>query len=284
MFGKVTKDGRKGGLPLSRDVLDHHEPESDAGWMPPRHKKGHIPTHNGQETIPPSLREAICAFVLACAARELRGQGDQHSSMLIHVTRYVDVQKHVREQVEEAVRRMRQKIKRRIDADELLAQLRKLWDEDFLPVRDQVAELSPAEERPPAMPGWDEIVALLPDVLDDIEVRSINGTAKDALDYATPGAALKVIAIGALAGPDAGGPVCQLLRAHHEDVRHADADGTLVRLSRRLSRLVPSVHLARSGEVVRPHRRRIGGAAGGVRLHGRGQADAGAIWPQGDVA
>jgi hypothetical protein len=196
MFGKVTKDGRKGGLPLSRDVLDHHEPESDAGWMPPRHKKGHIPTHNGQETIPPSLREAICAFVLACAARELRGQGDQHSSMLIHVTRYVDVQKHVREQVEEAVRRMRQKIKRRIDADELLAQLRKLWDEDFLPVRDQVAELSPAEERPPAMPGWDEIVALLPDVLDDIEVRSINGTAKDALDYATPGAALKVIAIG----------------------------------------------------------------------------------------
>ncbi len=196
MFGKMTKEGRSGALPLSRDIFDHYDPETDSGWMPPKHKKTHTPTHNGQEMIPPSLREAINAFVLACAARELRGQGEQHSSMLIHVTRYVDVQKHVREQVEEAVRRMRQKINRRNDAEELLGQLHKLWEEDFLPVRDQVAALSPSEELLPAMPSWDDILAVLPDVLDDIEVRSINGTAKDALDYATPGAALKVIAVG----------------------------------------------------------------------------------------
>lgn len=196
MFGKMTKEGRKGALPLSRDIKDHYDPETDSGWIPPKHNKAHTPTHNGQETIPPSLREAICAFVLACAVRELRGQGDQHSSMLVHVTRLVDVQNQVREQVEEAVRRMRQKITRGIDADALLAQLRKLWEDDLLPIRDQVADLSPVEERPPAMPSWDEILSVLPDVLDDIEVRSINGTAKDALDYATPGAALKVIAIG----------------------------------------------------------------------------------------
>ncbi|MEJ8811843.1 Z1 domain-containing protein [Variovorax ureilyticus] len=196
MFGKMTKEGRKGALPLSRNISDHYDPETDAGWMPPKHKKAHVPTYNGQETIPPSLREAICAFVLTCAVRELRGQGDQHSSMLVHVTRLVDVQNHVREQVEEAVRRMRQKITRRIDADALLDQLRNIWENDFLPMRDEVAALSPAEERPPAMPSWDEVLAILPDVLDDIEVRSINGTAKDALDYAAPGAALKVIAVG----------------------------------------------------------------------------------------
>lgn len=196
MFGKMTKEGRRGALPLSRDISDHYDPETDSGWMPPKHKKTHVPIYKGQEIIPPSLRKAINTFVLACAARELRGQGDQHSSMLIHVTRYVDVQNHVREQVEEAVRRMRQKIVRGIDADGLLDQLRKLWEQDFLPVRDQVAELSPAEERPPAMPPWDDILTMLPDVLGDIEVRSINGTAKDALDYATPGAALKVIAVG----------------------------------------------------------------------------------------
>lgn len=196
MFGKLTKEGRKGALPLSRDIKDHYDPETDLGWMPPKHNKAHVPTHNGQESIPPSLREAICAFVLACAVRELRGQGDQHSSMLVHVTRLVDVQNQVREQVEEAVRRMRQKITRGIDTDALLDQLRKLWEEDFLPVRDKVAELSPAEESPPAMPSWDEVLSALPDILDDIEVRSINGTAKDALDYATPGSALKVIAVG----------------------------------------------------------------------------------------
>jgi hypothetical protein len=196
MFGKLTKDGREGALPLARSILDHFDPDADAGWMPPKHKKTHVPAHNGQETIPLSLRNAIHSFVLACAARELRGQGSEHSSMLIHVTRYVAVQDHVREQVEEAVRRMRQRLTRNEDADELLAQLRKLWDEDFLPTRDTVFALSPPEERPPVLPEWDDLVAKLPDVLGDIVVRSINGTAKDALDYATLGAALKVIAVG----------------------------------------------------------------------------------------
>jgi hypothetical protein len=196
MFGKMTKEGRKGALPLARNIHDHYDPETDSGWMPPKHKKTHVPVCNGQETIPLSLRNAIHSFVLACAERELRGQGSEHSSMLVHVTRYVAVQDHVRQQVEEAVRRMRQKITRGSDADELLAQMRKVWEEDFVPTRDQVGELSPAEECPPELPKWDEVLAKLPDVLDDIEVRSINGTAKDALDYATPGAALKVIAIG----------------------------------------------------------------------------------------
>ncbi|NWF08863.1 Z1 domain-containing protein [Pseudomonas salomonii] len=196
MFGKMTKDGRKGALPLSRSIADHYDPEKGTGWMPPKHKKIHVPTYKGEEIIPPSLQEAICAFVLTCAVRELRGQGGQHNSMLVHVTRYVDVQNHVREQIETAVRRMRQKITRGIGAQEQIDELRRLWDEDFLPVRDQVAELSPVEDRPPTMPSWDDVLAVLPDVLDDIEVRSINGTAKDALDYATPGAVLKVIAVG----------------------------------------------------------------------------------------
>jgi len=196
MFGKMTQEGRKGALPLSRNIADHYAPENGSGWMPPKHKKIHVPTYSGQEIIPPSLQEAISAFVLACAVRELRGQGDEHSSMLVHVTRYVDVQSHVCEQIETAVRHMRQKITRGLGAREQLDQLHKLWNEDFLPIRDQVAALSPAEEQPPTMPSWDDILTVLPDVLDDIQVRSINGTAKDALDYATPGAVLKVIAVG----------------------------------------------------------------------------------------
>jgi len=196
MFGKLTKDGRVGALPLSRSILDHYDPATDSGWMPPKHKKTHVPVYNGQETIPLSLRRAIHSFVLTCAARELRGQGAEHCSMLIHVTRYVAVQDNVREQVEETVRRMRQKLTRGSDSGELLAQMRQLWEEDFIPTRDAVAELSPPEERPPALPSWAEVVGKLPDVLADVAVRSINGTAKDALDYSTPGAALKVIAVG----------------------------------------------------------------------------------------
>ena len=196
LFGRMTKEGRVGALPLTRDIVDNYDPQTESGWMPPKHNKNHTPTYNGQETIPPSLRDAVYSFALACAARELRGQGTQHSSMLIHTTRFVAVQDLVRKQVEETVRRMRQKITRGIDAAELLARLQQLWEDDFMPTRDEVAEISPPHERPPAMPRWEEILATLPLVMDDIEVRSINGTAKDALDYAVPGAALKVIAIG----------------------------------------------------------------------------------------
>ena len=196
MFGKVTKDGRQDVLPLSRDIEDTYDEETRSGWMPPKHKKTHEPLYEGQETVPPSLHEAIQAFVLACAVRELRGQGKQHSSMLVHVTRYVDVQNHVKVQVEEVVRRMRQRIVRGTDSDALLVQLHDLWENDFIPTRDEVAALSTKEEQPPVLPLWDEVVAALPNVLADIQVRSINGTAKDALDYATPGAALKVIAVG----------------------------------------------------------------------------------------
>ncbi|SHN40574.1 Z1 domain-containing protein [Duganella sacchari] len=196
MFGKMTKDGRQGVLPLSRDIEDNYDEGTQLGWMPPKHKKTHEPLYEGQETVPPSLHEAIHSFVLACAVRELRGQGTEHSSMLVHVTRYVDVQNHVKAQVEEVVRRMKQRITRGIDSETLLAQLRELWENDFLPTRDEVAELSTEAERPALLPAWDDVVAALPNILADIQVRSINGTAKDALDYAAPGAALKVIAVG----------------------------------------------------------------------------------------
>lgn len=198
LFGRQTKEGRQGGLPLTRPIEDTFDAKEQQGWMPPKHKKTHIPTHLGQETLPPSLIEAICSFALACAVRECRGQGAEHASMLVHVTRYVDVQAEVRRQVDEAVKRMRQRIVRQLDHEALLALMRKLWDEDFVPTSAQVARLAPQDGVSYELPAWSEVVAALPNVLADMEknVRSINGTAKDALDYSTEGVGLKVIAIG----------------------------------------------------------------------------------------
>jgi hypothetical protein len=196
IFGRATKDGREGGLPLTRSITDHFNTETKIGWMPPKHPKDYVPIHNGQEILPPSLFEAICSFVIACSVRACRGQGAQHSSMLVHVTRFVAVQGEVRRQVDEAVKRIRQRITRQVDHETLLAQMKRLWETDFLTTSAEIALLSPEEGGPPKMPTWDEILAALPDVLEDIEVKSINGTAKDALDYATDGVGLKIIAIG----------------------------------------------------------------------------------------
>jgi len=197
VFGLRSPEGREGGLPLTRKVSDQTDKEGLAGWMPPRHNKDHVPLHGGRDMVPPSLKEAISSFVLACAARVCRGQGSDHSSMLIHVTRFNLVQREVHRQVEEIVKRMRQRITRGVDHEALLVELKTLWKEDFEPTCAELAVRLSEPEGPPATPTWEEILAVLPDVLSDIEVRMINGTAKDALDYAEQqGKGLKVIAIG----------------------------------------------------------------------------------------
>lgn len=197
VFGLNSPDGRTGGLPLTRDIADHVSSDGLGGWMPPKHNKEHVPLYRGLDAVPPSLREAICSFVLACAARVCRGQGSEHSSMLIHVTRYNLVQREVHRQVEDIVKRMKQRITRGVGHEEVLAELHALWDNDFLPTCEEITAGLPKEDNHPATPAWEEILAVLPAVLSDITVKMINGTAKDALDYAehqTKG--LKVIAIG----------------------------------------------------------------------------------------
>ena len=197
VFGLRGQDGRLGGLPLTRDITDHMDKDQPGGWMPPKHKKEHVPVHEGLDTVPPSLQEAVRSFVLACAARACRGQGSSHASMLIHVTRLTAVQGEVHRQVEELVKRMRQRIVRGVDHEALVEQLRRLWEDDFIPTSVEVAASFSETNGPPRMPAWPEILAALPAVLSDIDVRMINGSAKDALDYAERSATgLKVIAIG----------------------------------------------------------------------------------------
>ncbi|MES2934822.1 MAG: Z1 domain-containing protein [Pseudomonadota bacterium] len=197
VFGLQTPEGRTGGLPLIRVFKDHASENNLDGWMPPKHPKDYVPVHMGQDVLPPSLRAAIYSFVLACAAREARDQGAKHSSMLVHVTRYTLVQKEVHRQVEGFVKKMKLRVTRELDHQALLDELRNLWETDFVPTTIAFSEHLTDSEDPSAALPWEEILAKLPDVLSDIDVRMVNGKAKDALDYAEQGTkALKVIAIG----------------------------------------------------------------------------------------
>jgi hypothetical protein len=196
VFGLQTPEGRSG-LPLTRVFQDHVSEDGRDGWMAPKHQKDHSPAHMGQDVLPPSLRKAIQSFILACAAREVRGQGVEHSSMLVHVTRFTLVQKEVHRQVEDFVQKMKLRITRGIDQEALLNDLRTLWESDFVPTTETIGSKLTDSEEKPSVPPWPEILTKLPDVLSDIEVRMVNGKAKDALDYAEKGQkGLKVIAIG----------------------------------------------------------------------------------------
>ena len=95
-------------LPVVRIVADHansDKVDETIGWMPPKllDVTGHIPRFDGKKAVPPSLLEAIYAFILATAVRRLRSPGPMFNSMLIHVVRFTKVQREVATQVEAAL-------------------------------------------------------------------------------------------------------------------------------------------------------------------------------------
>ena len=196
VFGLNTHEGRRGALPLVRQIQDESTDDGREVWMPLKHKNGHCPRYGGLDVLPPSLVEAIDAFVLACAVRKIRGQDGEHSSMLVHVTRFNSVQAEVHRQVDEQMRHLRQRLLRGIDHEPILDRLRTLWDTDFLPTTEAL-QSGLADDVAGEMPPWKRVEAELVDVVADVQVRMINGKAKDALDYAEhAGRGLKVIAIG----------------------------------------------------------------------------------------
>jgi hypothetical protein len=191
VFGLASVEGRSTALNLVRSVSDYCTEDGKAGWMPVGHKSSYIP----QDDMPPSLVEAINSFILACALRQLRGQGSDHSSMLVHVTRFNQVQQQVHAQISDYVLLAKQRIRRKVDHTELLHALKSLWYNDILP-----NSLKVAHELKDDIYGetfdWADIELVLVDVFEQIDVRMINGTAKDALDYADSASGLKVIAVG----------------------------------------------------------------------------------------
>ena len=139
VFGTLQDDGSRNALPLTVAVSDYLDPDSAEGWMPPKHKPDHAPLWQGQDTLPPSVRQAIHTFILSCAARVCRSQGSKHCSMLIHVTRFTAVQDRVWRQVETYVNGIRQRIERNIDANAILNELRVIWETDFVVTSTKVA-------------------------------------------------------------------------------------------------------------------------------------------------
>lgn len=201
VFG-IVEDGDAGletvePLPVVRFVNDHaatDNPKETKGWMPPKlvDRTGHVPLCGGERRVPSSLRKAILSFLLATTVRLLRESPPIFNSMLVHVVRFKDVQNIVREEVDRELEELHQRLKygdgsRR---PRLLEELEKLWNEDFVPTTRTFG--SGCE-----LPAWADVAAKLPLIVSSIKVRSINGSALDALDYEVHRqTGLNVIAIG----------------------------------------------------------------------------------------
>lgn len=170
-------------LPIVRTINDH------ADSFPPKHKQDHRPN-----SLPATLKEAILAFVLSCAARRARGQRKVHNSMLIHVTRFIGVQKHVKELVSEEFRRVKRAITYDKSDHPVWKSLRELWDKDFAPGIAQVQAIESDARLTPL--SWDDVSNELAVAADKIVVKEIHGESKEALDYSRQHDGVSLIAVG----------------------------------------------------------------------------------------
>ncbi|MDM1555846.1 MULTISPECIES: Z1 domain-containing protein [Chryseobacterium] len=169
------------GLPIHISVNDASTPHSH--FLPLRHRSTDIPDH-----IPESMKEAIKSFIISSAVRRLRGQSNKHNTMLIHCTRYNDIQNAIGRYVEDEFNRLRDGIMS--DDNDVIEEFKYLYERDYIRITTQMnGELN----------NWDDVKNNLEPAILKMERRPhiINGTAGDILDFKNREATgLSVIAIG----------------------------------------------------------------------------------------
>ena len=169
------------GYPLYRCVDDYQEK------VPDGHKKYLI-----LDDLPQSLKKSIKVFILSCAARRKRGQKYKHNSMLIHISRYTNVQRQISELVNDEITSMTNRLRygNGNSSENLWTELKELWDQDFVNTSNKMMDLGQIHQ-------WDEIRSEVIPSIEKLQIKEINGRAGDILDYRTySDTGINVIAIG----------------------------------------------------------------------------------------
>jgi len=96
--------------------------------------------------LPPSMKEAISYFLLVNGVRDVRGH-KEHRSMMIHVSRYTDVQNQIRDLVNEWIIQIRSDLQNYAGLPEnvsnqipSIAELKKVWDKFSLALNVKIDE------------------------------------------------------------------------------------------------------------------------------------------------
>lgn len=152
-------------------------------------------SHRSDTTItelPPSLYGAINEFIIARAIRNHRGQENKHCSMMINVSRFVAVQRTIRDLVSIYEKKVREAVKANYAMPEevssrnaQMAALRKAYDAEFSGCG----------------VTWSGVKAKLNSVFDNLRLFVVNSKSDEALDYKKyerDGHGLTAIAIGGL--------------------------------------------------------------------------------------
>jgi hypothetical protein len=174
-------------LPMEIDVNDAD------GWIPPRHRKSHVP-----QGMPDSLKQALKCFVLSVAARMALGDNTAHCSMLVHVTRFNDVQDRVMNQISAHLDSIKNTRLAGAPTDRiaLLQEFEDLWNQEYA-AKFPVFQAHPSQVNDPiSLPTWQNVEGLLDQALEKLTCTIVNSLTRQNLDYAGNGQGLVVVAVG----------------------------------------------------------------------------------------
>lgn len=181
-------------LPIVNTIDDFHH------FVPNKHKKDDDKPEI--KDIPESLKTAIKCFIITCAIRIVRGQGNKHNSMLIHVSRFQSWQNHIKYLVTQTFKYYKQEIEA---GDRMvLEELRNIYEKDsigYKSYRTVTQDILKSKYRTIddnlIIHDWNDIKAQLFKAVQKIVVKSINGSSGDSLTYYDhKDEGISVIAIG----------------------------------------------------------------------------------------
>lgn len=135
------------------------------GPFPYKHKKDLLISD-----LPSSLQDAIGAFLMSCAIRDLRVEPLRHRSMLVNVTRFTEVQGRLSTLIKQFLYVLTEEIKQYLADDDLwskhprLAQLHEVWREHYAET-----EFS-----------WGQVRKAMYDAVASIKVVTINQRSEEA--------------------------------------------------------------------------------------------------------
>ena len=142
--------------------------------------------------LPPSLRRAICTFIVARAIRLARGESHAHCSMLVNASRFTDVQRQLRNEIHQAVEAIKSAV--RVHAalpvsqailDPDIKELHRLWTFEFK---------SSTEF------DWKEVQGHLLEAVAPVSVVEVNSRSSGTLNYSDhEKTGLNIIAVGGYA-------------------------------------------------------------------------------------
>lgn len=177
-------------IPAKYKYMLHNNDDCE-DFIPEKHKKDYTP-----EIIPESLKEAIASFIIANAVRDLRGYKNTHRTMLINVSRYIDVQNKLTNIIKEYFKYIIEEIRNYSKMEDALKHnsikfIKEVYDKYYANLNAYINSSSTFT--------WQQIQENLYSASASIIISSVNGgNASKILNYENHEKGLRLIAVGGI--------------------------------------------------------------------------------------